>query len=352
MKKLKLRNILVPIDFSPMSIEAIEGAKKIAQKFGATIQLAHVHHQQYAVGKLGPVLARGEPIVSFEEHRRETLGDELKEVARRAGLSPSTPVHVCVGPSAFHEICRFAQKIPADLIVMSTHGRTGLKHFFLGSTAERIVQHSPCPVLVTRARSEKSDRSAIEKLRPGRRESILVPVDYSSASCQALQYAIGFAAHTGAKLFILHATHLGNGLTVEDLKAFRFAKARKEARAEAQRQMGEFLRPVGFGNVEFDTILRMGNPAAEICKVAEQRDIDCIITATHGLTGFDHLLMGSVAEQVVRRAQRPVLVVPANPKARLEGLSRLVRSERSAEIAKPKQDRADGVNRRQKMAQL
>ena len=227
MKKPKLRNILVPIDFSPVSIAAIEEAKTIAQKFAATIQLAHVHHQQYAVGHLGPVLARGEPIVSFEEHRRETLGNELKKVARRAGLSPSTRVHVCVGPSVFHEICRLAQKIPVDLIVMSTHGRTGLKHFFLGSTAERIVQHSPCPVLVTRTRSEKSDQRAIEKLRLGGRQSILVPVDYSSASCQALQYAIDFAAHTGAKLLILHATHLGNGLTLEDLKAFRFAKAKK-----------------------------------------------------------------------------------------------------------------------------
>ena len=352
MKKPKLRNMLGPIDFSPVSIEAIEAAKKIAQKFGATIRLAHVHHQQYAAGYLGPVLVSGEPIVSFEEHRRETLGNELKKVARRAGLPPSTPLHVCVGPSVFHEICRLAQKIPADLIVMSTHGRTGLQHFFLGSTAERIVQHSPCPVLVTRARSEKPDQSAIQKLRPGARESILVPVDYSSASGQALQYAIGFAAHTGAKLLILHATHLGNGLTVEDLKAFRFAKARKEARAEAQRQMGKFLRPVRFGSVEFDTLLRMGNPVAEICEVAEQHDIDCIITATHGLTGFDHLLMGSVAEQIVRRAPRPVLVVPANPKGRLEALSRLVRPDRSAKVAKPKQDRAGRVNRRQKMAPL
>jgi len=340
MKKPKFRNILVPIDFSPMSIEAIEDAKKIGQKFGATIRLAHVHHQQYAVGKLGPVLARGEPIVSFEEHRRKTLGNELKEAACRAGLPPSTQVQVCVGPSVFHEICRIAQEIPADLIVISTHGRTGLKHFFLGSTAERIVQHSPCPVMVTRSRSKTSEQSAIEKLRLGDRESILVPVDYSSASCQALHYAIDFAAHVGAKLLILHATHLGNGLTVEELKAFRFAKARKEARAEAQRQMEEFLRPVRFGTVEFETLVRMGNPVTEICRVAEKRDIDCIITATHGLTGFDHLLMGSVAEQVVRRAQRPVLVVPANPKARLESLGRLVRPERSAKVLIRNTDRA------------
>ena len=109
MKKLTLRKILVPIDFSPMSIQAIEDAKKLAQEFRATIQLAHVHHQQYALGYLGPVLTSGEPIVSFEEHREATLGDELREVARRAGLPPSSAVYLRVGASVFHEICRLAQ---------------------------------------------------------------------------------------------------------------------------------------------------------------------------------------------------------------------------------------------------
>ena len=352
MKKPKLRNILVPIDFSPMSIDAIGDAKKIAQKFGATIQLAHVHHQQYALGYLGPVLASGQPIVSFEEHRLKTLGEELQEVATQAGLPRSSPVHLSVGPSVFHEICRLAQRIPADLIVMSTHGRTGLKHVLLGSTAERIVQHSPCPVLITRARGEKSSRSVIDKPQLGSRESILVPVDFSSASRQALEYAIDFAERIEARLLILHVVHLGDGLTIEDLRTLRFARARKAARAEAQRQMEKFLRPLKFRGVKFDTLLRMRKPAREICALAEKCNVDWIITATHGLTGLDHLLMGSVAEQVVRRARRSVLVVPANPRAKLEGLSSLVRPDRSANVAGPKQNLADGMNRRKEVARL
>lgn len=336
MKKLTLRNILVPTDLSPMSIQAMEDTRKLAHTFNATIQLAYVHHQQYALGYLGPVLAPGEPIVSFEEHGQATLGDELREVAHRAGLPSSTTVHLRVGGSAFHEICRLAHEIPADLIVMPTHGRTGLKHILLGSTTERVVQHSPCPVLVTRPRSGGLGASITEKLRLGRQKSVLVPVDFSTASFQAVGYTIEFAERIGAKLLILHVAHLGDGLTVQDLKTFRFARARKAARAEAQRRMEEFLQPVKFRSVEADILIRFGKPPSEICTVADQRNIDLIITATHGLTGLDHLLMGSVAEQVVRRARQPVLVVPSHPRGRLEGFANLIRRDLSAEGASPK----------------
>ena len=95
--------------------------------------------------------------------------------------------------------------------------------------------------------------------------------------------------------------------------------------------MEELLRPVKLRSVEFDILIRFGKPAVEICTVAEQRDIDLIITATHGRTGLNHLLMGSVAEQVVRRARRPVLVVPSHPRGRLEGFAHLVRRNLAAE---------------------
>ena len=176
-----------------MSIESVAKAKSMAQEFGAAIHLAHVHHQQYPATFMGPVLSSGEPVTSFEEHRERALREELKEVARQNSLSPDSSIHLCEGASVYHEICRLAQKIPADLIVMPTHGRTGLRHTFLGSTAERVVQHSPCPVLVTRTRKGKAAKAAAEMTGPGRAKTILVPVDFSEASSAALHYAIEFA---------------------------------------------------------------------------------------------------------------------------------------------------------------
>ncbi len=205
MKKLSIRNILVPVDFSKMSIEAIETAKRFGQRFGAAIHLVHVHQFSYPATSRRLVFAAGALPESFEVRRSRQLATQLENIAKRAGLSPQEQTHLRIGAAPFHEICKLAQEIPADLIVMPTHGHTGLRHVFLGSTAERVVQHSPCPVFILR---EKKRRS-----KTGRRLSIsmiLVPVDFSSCSREGLRYAIGFAKELRAKIILLHATYLGS----------------------------------------------------------------------------------------------------------------------------------------------
>src|SRR6516164_4246437 len=133
-----------------MSVQATQIARQLARRFGASIHLAHVRHINYAADFVAPA----PPIVPFsfmpyEQNAEQTAFKELKKVAAECGVS-SASFDVLGGAPAFDEICRLAHTIPADLIVMPTHGRTGLKHVFLGSTAERVVQHSTCPVLVTR----------------------------------------------------------------------------------------------------------------------------------------------------------------------------------------------------------
>src|SRR6516225_3868865 len=155
MKRPSIQNILVPIDFSEMSIDAIATAKRLARRFGAAIHLAHVHQLSYPA--------------TF-------VTEQLRTAAARSGLSPREQTYVRTG-AAFHEISRLAQEIPADLIVMPTLGYTGLRHVFLGSTAERVVRHSPCPVFVARPRKGKSETGRT----PGP-HTILVPVDFSGCS--------------------------------------------------------------------------------------------------------------------------------------------------------------------------
>ena len=95
------------------------------------------------------------PFMTYDQDAEQSALKELKKVAAECGVSSAT-CDVLSGAPPFDEICRLAHTIPADLVVMPTHGRTGLKHVFLGSTAERIVQHSSCPVLVTREKAGKS----------------------------------------------------------------------------------------------------------------------------------------------------------------------------------------------------
>src|SRR4029077_948605 len=178
MKTLKVRNIIVPIDFSKISVQAIQIARQLARRFGASIHLAHVRQSNYTGDFVAP------PFMTYEQEGEQTALEELKKVASECGVSSAT-CDVLSGAPPFDEICRLAHTIPADLVVMPTHGRTGLKHVFLGSTAERIVQHSSCPVLVTREKSAKSRNGSQAGMK-----TILVPVDFSSCSREGLRYAI------------------------------------------------------------------------------------------------------------------------------------------------------------------
>jgi hypothetical protein len=94
----------------------------------------------------------------------------------------------------------------------------------------------------------------------------------------------------------------------------------KKERKYAEQQMLRVIQKANFGRVKFETVVETGHPTDEINAFAERERIDLIITSTHGRTGFKHLLMGSMAEQVVRRASCPVLVVPSHPEVRVGNL--------------------------------
>jgi nucleotide-binding universal stress UspA family protein len=316
MKKPSIRNVLLPIDFSKISTQTIETAKRLAHRFGASIHLVHVHHWQYPGDFMGPLMPVGKVRISFEQQRRERLAEELKMVAQAHGLSPGR-IHPLEGASAFHEICRLAEEIPADLIIMPTHGYTGLRHVLLGSTAERVVQHSPCPVLIVREKKQRSKTGRGLSI-----STILVPVDFSNCSRQGLQYAIGFANEFAARMILLHATYLGYMYSSEGTAIYDIPGLQEAARENAELQMRKLVRTVNFGSAKFETVFTESSPVLDICAFAKDHTVDLIITSTHGLTGLEHVLIGSIAEKVVRHAPCSVLVVPCHPKIRAANLAK------------------------------
>jgi nucleotide-binding universal stress UspA family protein len=316
MKKLNIRNILVPIDFSKMSIQAIETAKRLAQRFGGNVHLVHVYQFDYPAGFMAPGIWSTQPSITAQEQHTQVLTKNLCALARKQNLSPEN-CHLSRGAPSFDEICRIAQQIPADLIVMSTHGYTGVRHVFLGSTAERVVQHSPCPVFVVRRRKRKSETG-----RTSSAHTILVPVDFSNSSREGLRYAIRFANEFGAGIILLHATYLGYIYSSEGNGIYDVHAMQESALKNAERQMRELVRTVNFGRAKFETVFTDGSPLLDICGFAKDHDVDLIITSTHGLTGLKHVLIGSIAERVVRHAPCPVLVLPSHPKIRLAGLAK------------------------------
>jgi nucleotide-binding universal stress UspA family protein len=314
MKTTAIRNIVVPIDFSNLSIQAIETARTFARRSGATIHLVHIHQFQYPIGSIGPLLAPGDVPFTFEEHRTSELIQDLRKVANNAGLSSRDQVHIRSAMVPFDAICRLARERSADLIVMPTHGSTGLEHVFLGSTAERVVQHSPCPVFVVR-----NKRASIR--------TILVPVDFSKASLAGLKAAIALADELAARLIVFHASYLGYIYSADGYALYDLAAMEKALRENTEQQMRDFVRSVNFGGVKFETVIRIGSPVEEITTFAKDRAVGLIVTATHGWTGLKHVLLGSTAERIVRHAPCSVMVVPSHPKVRESNLKRTLQRE-------------------------
>ncbi|MGO8676223.1 MAG: universal stress protein [Limisphaerales bacterium] len=149
---VSLQRILVPIDFSACSMQALQWAVPFARHFGATLELVHVVTPSYAIDPCGL-----NEYAQAESWETEDAKARLEELAGSAG--PDLPVesHVRRGRPA-SEIVGAARDLKADLIVISTHGYCGLERVFLGSTAENVVRHADCPVLTIRAKASDSSK--------------------------------------------------------------------------------------------------------------------------------------------------------------------------------------------------
>ncbi len=143
----KLRKILVPVDFSQCSAKALAYAIPLAQQFDAELTLLHVLPAQPPIAEMGPI-----DVIGLEESRKELAALETKV---KAELAPERVFHVMRAGAPDTEIIRAAKEMGMDLIVVSTHGRTGLGRVLMGSVAEKVVRHAGCPVLVVREREHE-----------------------------------------------------------------------------------------------------------------------------------------------------------------------------------------------------
>ena len=142
---MNIRKILVPSDFSDYSVTAFEWAQEFAAKWDAQILVLHVFSTTPPIPSMEGM---GTNWALLEADLRTDIDTRLKQFVVNPLISPNQiQTKVRIG-SVFYEICQAAEQDTIDLIVMGSHGRTGLQHVLLGSVAERVVRHAPCPVLV------------------------------------------------------------------------------------------------------------------------------------------------------------------------------------------------------------
>jgi nucleotide-binding universal stress UspA family protein len=266
------------------------------------------------------------PLISPAELSRPLL-NRLQGIALK--FSPDGEIHVMKPREgrAYHEICESARKLGANLIVIATHGFTGLKHVWLGSTAERVIEHSPCPVLVVRKRGRLFQEGRI------RLRKILVPLDFSDCSRVAFDCGAMLAREFHAELLLVHVIDPFCYPLGDEYGGVHSARLMEETRASAQSEMKELARSA---NLQCSVRIAEGSPAREICRLAK-RDVDLIIVPTHGRTGLGHVLIGSVAERVVRHANCPVLVIPV--RGRLKTPTRTATSANKSAKSDDKKER-------------
>jgi nucleotide-binding universal stress UspA family protein len=294
-----IKRILLATDFSRWARRAEDYACALACSWRASLTVLCV--AEFSPG-LNPDYPVNQQYLADLLKNASSQLDDLKGRAERRGIAITTRMASGI-PS--EEVIAAAQAEDSDLIVVGTRGRTGLAHVLLGSTAERVIRGAPCPVLTVRTEpADNEDGSVLA--RPVTLERILVPVDFSDCSLDALQYAVVVAQQAQASLMLLHVLEpVSYGLDF-DLGHFR---SREDVRESWTKRLEKLAATHQHPHMPIEYRLRGGFPSDSILDAAKTLPCDLIVMGTHGRRGISHAISGSVAEAVLRKAHCPVIAV-------------------------------------------
>lgn len=292
--------VLCPIDFSDAGRGALRYARAIVEHFGGRLIILTVEDPL-----LTEAIDLGAGIVWDPEVTRKELADFSATVfGGRLPRGADIAFEVAIGKPA-EEILRMARQKQCDLIVMSTHGLTGARKFFFGSTTERVLRETAVPVLATPATEYGPDDFDQARGIVGR---ILVPVDLTSASSRQVLIASGLAQALDVSLILTYV--------IEPVRSPLAAKlhlhsVEVERRARAEHALRELIAKVS-PHVHVEALVVYGDPAEEITKVAADRQAGLIFVGLHGSPMLGPR-MGSVTYRVLCLTHGMVLAVPPAP---------------------------------------
>ncbi|MFZ0819623.1 MAG: universal stress protein [Candidatus Acidiferrales bacterium] len=286
--RVALKSVLLATDFSPVSEAAFQYAEAIGRRFGSKLHVVHVFPPdalKYVPGGAGEV-----PWDVDEQQAKE----KMKHLEDRMNDLPHDATLVRGDVAETIQMLIFAKN--ADMVVVGTHGRSGLGRVLFGSVAERVFRKSPCPVLTVGPRVATDAPHEIGFNR------VLFATDFSEASLAGAPYAFSLAQEFQARLTLMHAVKL----PLEPMESAEVitSQREKELRNLLPAETDLWCRP------EF--VVKFGDPAQNILKTAKEQEADLIVLGVRGATGGVGLathVADAIAHEVVAQAKCPVLTV-------------------------------------------
>lgn len=305
-----LDKLLVTLDGSGFGEHALPFASAIATDTGAAVNLSHVRCCDPPTDLLQntPFQFEGVSMEAYDEkHTAERLQYLEKLASTLQEELPGQEVSFSLLEGYVTEALeRQARDVDAKLVIMTTHGRTGVSRAWLGSVADSLVRHSSFPLLVIRPLEDGTT------FPEPRFDHILVPLDGSPIGEGILGPAVALGKAAGARFTLLHvvAPHVSVGARVSPLPKGRM----KERLQKAEEYLSGVVGRLEGEGVEADFLIESHyTPARAILNTAETRDVDLIAIATHGYTGVKRALLGSVTDKVLRASRWPLLLERPEP---------------------------------------
>ena len=286
--------ILVPLDGSALAEVALPYAELLSGQLGSEVTLIYIHE------------ATGVSNQRVGQSYLERVVEVTKQGAERGCRPPGGPGFevksaVRVGNPA-EEIVGYAAKEDVDLILMATHGQSGIKNWPLGNVAEKVVRAADRPVMLIRANGAHTGKVNIS--------TVLLPLDGSREGEAALPYIELLASKLGARVILLQVLatgYMGLGYAYVVYTEQQIASDSALAKDYLDKVSGR-LRQSGIAT---ELVVRLGNAAEEIVDFTDQVGADLVAMSTHGRSGIGRWVFGSVAERVLHSANKPLLLVRA-----------------------------------------
>lgn len=300
--KRKLKHILVATDLSEKSDFAVSRAIEIAEKTKANLTILHVVQKMYLDNILDNTLKKILPYslwITTEEYKEQLMQEKFSSLSKKninikcAFISTGKPPI---------KILQYAKKNKADLLIIGAHGKYSIRDTFVGTTAEYIVKKTKCPVLIVKTSPNKPYKK------------ILLPVDFSNPSKNALTYSLQLFPTSSLKLIHVgdyqYEELLKREKKAEEMSKTQINKMRKAILFYLEKKMKQFTKGHGKQVNKHPFSIILGYPGPTILNEAKKFNPDLIIMGTQGHGRIHYLFIGSVANWVLTETDKDILLVP------------------------------------------